>query len=258
LQLSGYRFAVEHFWGLAVLGYISVGFVLTSQIWGMFEYLVTQLFYPAFYRHITGTDERRNENVLSDLLNILGPMSFVLAGVTILSAPALLYVLVDHQYHSAVSFVFLGAAIECCRVLGNFFGRAAHITRQTRSLTLPYAIGGGGQLLLLLIAGWLNVSVIWMGVSLVVGAVAMLIAMAVSMHRQVHYSLDMYRWSLASGALVALMVAGFLLPPLDGIWQALGRLCLAGMVAMLMMYLLAWKNPAIKRLLDVDLREARG
>jgi hypothetical protein len=82
--------------------------------------------------------------------------------------------------------------------------------------------------------------------------------MAVSMHRQVHYSLYMYRWSLASGALVALMVAGFLLPPLDGIWQALGRLCLAGMVAMLMMYLLAWKNPAIKRLLDVDLREARG
>ena len=254
LQLSGYRFAVEHFWGLAALGYIAVGFVLSSQIWGMFESLATQLLYPAFYRHITGSNTKQNEIVLSDLLNILGPMSFVLAGITVLSAPALLYALVDQQYHSAGIFIFFGVVIECCRVLSNLLSRAAHITRRTRSLALPYAIGGGAQLIFLCIAGWQQVNVIWVGFGLVAGAVIMLMIMAVNMYREVHYELDMRRWLLAGGVLAFFAMVGIWLPAPTSIWQALCVLCVVGVSGAGLMYLLAWKNPATGRLLGVELR----
>lgn len=254
LQLSGYRFAVEHFWGLATLGYIAVGFILTSQIWGMFEYLATQFFYPAFYRRITGADTAQNEITLSDLLNILGPMSLVLVGVTVLAAPALLYVLVAQQYHSAVIFIFFGVVIEYCRVLGNLFSRAAHITRRTRSLTLPYAIGAGAQLLLLIIAGWLQAKVIWVGFSLVAGAVIMLMIMAVNMYHEVHYKIDTRRWFLSGVVLTLFVMIKIWLPVPAGIWQAFLVLGVVGLSGAWMMYLIGWQNPAIKRLLGVGLR----
>jgi len=254
LQLSGYRFVIEYYWGLEALGYIAVGFLLTSQVWGIFEYLATQFFYPGFYRHITGADAKKSEATLSDLLNILGPMSLVLAGVNILAAPSLLYVLVDQQYQSAIIFIYFGVIIECCRVLGNFFSRAAHITCRTNTLILPYAIGALVQLLLLFIAGRAQVDVVWIGLSLVVGALLMLLIMATKMFQEVHFRLDMRRWLLAFGILIFYVLIEAWLPHVAKIWQALCVLAVAGLSGVWLMYLLSWRSSATKRILEVDLR----
>ncbi|MDH2917874.1 MAG: hypothetical protein PXX73_01575 [Sideroxydans sp.] len=255
LQLSGYRFAVEHFWGLSSLGYIAVGFVLTSQIWGLLEYLATQLLYPAFYRQITGASTVQNEAAFSDLLNILGPMSLVLVGVSILAAPALLYMLVSQQYQSAITFVYFGVVIECCRVLSNLFSRAAQITKHTKSLALPYAVGGGLQLLFIYVAGTLHADTIWVAVSLVIGAVSMLVIMAVQMYKEVVYRLELPRWLWAGGVLIICLLVCILLPTPNGALQALTILAVIALSGGGAVYWLAANNPSVERLLGVKLRE---
>lgn len=255
LQLNGYRFAVEYFWGLTSLGYIAVGFVLTSQIWGLLEYLATQLLYPSFYRQITGADTVQNEVAFSDLLNILGPMSLVLVGVSILAAPSLLYMLVSTQYQSAITFVYFGVVIECCRVLSNLFSRAAQITKRTKSLAIPYALGGSLQLLLIYIAGKFDADTIWVAVSLVVGAISMLAVMAVQMYKEVAYRLDLPRWLWALSVLIICWLVCMLLPTPNGVLQALMILAVITVSGGGAVYWLAANNPSVERLLGVKLRE---
>ena len=70
LQLSGYRFLIEGYWGLAQLGFMAVGLQLAGQISALAESLAMQFLYPLFYRRVS-LQEEKNEVVLafSDLLN---------------------------------------------------------------------------------------------------------------------------------------------------------------------------------------------
>ena len=256
LQLSGYRFLIEGYWGLAQLGFMAVGLQLAGQISALAESLAMQFLYPLFYRRVS-LQEEKNEVVLafSDLLNTLVPVYFVLTGLIVLSAPYLLKLLVAAQFQDAIAFVMLGAGIELCRVLGNLLSNAAHIRRKTKSLALPYAAGAVTSLMLIFIAGVWQREMLWVGVALISGAGAMFLVMLISMYQQVKFRLDVVRCFIGAAIMLAMMLLVVWMPIVDSWGAAIGYLIGAATLAGAVAVALLWKNPATLRLLNVQLRK---
>lgn len=256
LQLSGYRFVIESYWGLAQLGFLAIGLHLAGQVWSLAESLSMQFLYPLFYRRVSTHENLAEvELAFSDLLNTLVPVYFVLTGLLILSAPYLLKVLVAPQFQDAIAFVMLGAGIEMCRVLGNLLSNAAHVRRKTKSLALPYAAGAMVSLALIYLAGAWEMGIVWTGAALIIGAVAMLIVMWVYMRRQVRFSLDFSRWISGAAVMLAMALLVIWMPRVSGLGASIGMLMLAATPAGVAVLALLWKNPASLRLLNVQLRK---
>lgn len=258
MQLSGYRFVIKVFWGLEALGFLVVGLSIAGQIWGLVESLAQQLLYPLFYRRITKIGTNDSQSALSDLLNIVGPLYLVFVGVVLLGAPSILRLLVAPQYADADIFVRLGAAIECCRVLGNVLSNAAQVTKNTYSMTLPYAIGAITATGLIIVVALQQLGIVWVGVVLVFAAAVTLIGMVISMYRQVPFLLDIHRWLVASLAMGILGFSAFWFSSANGWIEAIGRLVLILGLGTVIMIALLWKSAALQRLLAVNLRETRG
>lgn len=256
LQLSGYRFVIERYWGLAHLGFLAIGLQLAGQVWALVESLSMQFLYPLFYRRINELEKQAEiELAFSDLLNTLVPVYFVITGLIIMAAPYLLKVLVANKFQDAIIFIMLGAGIEMSRVLGNLLSNAAHVKRKTKSLTLPYAAGSITALSLIYIAGAWHMEIVWAGVALMIGAMAMLVVMWVSMRRQVWFDLDSSRWIWGAVAMLAMAMLIFWLPRVSGLGAAIGMLMLVSIPAGIATIALLWKNPATLRLLSVQLRK---
>jgi O-antigen/teichoic acid export membrane protein len=254
MQLSGYRFLIERYWGLAQLGFMAIGLQLAGQIWALAESLAMQFLYPLFYRRVSEHEKQAEvELAFSDLLNTLVPVYFVLTGLLVLSAPYLLKVLVASQFQGALTFVMLGAGIELCRVLGNLLSNAAHVRRKTKSLTLPYAVGSMTALFLIYFAGAWQLAISWAGVALIVGAIAMLIVMWIAMRRQVRFTIDYMRWLWSMIFMLVLALSIFWVPPISSLGSAIGMLLLITTPAIIVIVVLLWNNPATLRLLNVQL-----
>lgn len=256
LQLSGYRFVIESYWGLAQLGFLVVGLSLAGQIWSLSESLSMQFLYPLFYRRVSSHEnEAEIELAFSDILNTLVPVYFVLTGLIVLSAPYLLKLLVARQFQDATIFVILGAGIELCRVLGNLLSNAAHIRRKTNSLALPYAVGSITTLVLIYFAGIWQMEIIWAVAALLVGALAMLVVMWVGMHRQVRFTFDFARWLWGAAVMMAMTAFVFWIPNVTGVGATITMLMLIATAAGIAVMSLLWKNPATIRLLNVKLKK---
>ncbi len=256
LQLSGYRFVIENYWGLAQLGFLTIGLQLAGQIWALVESLSMQFLYPLFYRRVSEYENiAQIELALSDLINTLVPVYFVLAGLLILSAPYLLNVLVAQRFQDTTTLVMLGAGIELCRVLGNLLGIAAHVRRKTKSLALPYAAGAMSSLVLIYLAAVRQMEITWAGAGLLVGASVMLIIIAVGMYRQVKFSLDLVRCSTGAALMFTMVLLGAWLPRLPGTVASIVMLIFIGALSGFVILALLWKNPATLRLLNVQLQK---
>jgi O-antigen/teichoic acid export membrane protein len=255
VQLSGYRFLVEKFWGLAELGFLAVGLQLAAQVWNLAESLAMQFLYPLFYRRISsGVADRSMHEAYSDLLNTLVPIYLLLTGILITVAPSLLKLLVSPKFHDAVIYVVLGACIELFRVLGSLLSNAAHAKRQTKSLALPYGVGSIVGLGLIYAAGALHLSLVWSAVALVVAGAATFGVMAIGMHKQIAIVPDV--WRISAGALmVAVAIVLLVMYPEIPDWKgAFSMFAAGGVITCLGLYALLRNNPAMHRMLLVKLR----
>ena len=257
LQLSGYRLVVEHYWGLSLLGFLSVGLSLASQIWGLAESLAQQFLYPFFYRRIAVTDsgllgDAASSEALSDLLNVLMPVYVVLIGVTFLGAPYLLKVLVAPQYANAEVFVRLGIVIEFCRVTANVLSNAAQVTKKTRSIILPYA-AGALVIFIILIIGQRHLEISSVAISLVFGALLMLSIMWGLMLKQVKFHPDFKIWFIALMTMLMFIVSSYWLPKPSGWFEIILILLVDGLVGLGLLMILLKRSDALQRLQAVNL-----
>lgn len=256
LQLSGYRFVIKSYWGLAQLGFLAVGLQLAGQVFALAESLAMQFLYPLFYRRVSKHENLEEvELAFSDLLNTLVPVYFVLTGLVIFSAPYLLKILVAAQFQNAIFFVKLGAGIELCRMLGNLLSNAAQVKRKTKSLALPYAVGAITSLFLIYFAGVQQMEITWACMGLAIGAVAMLMVMLMTMHRQVRFSLNKVRCFGGAVVMFAMIELATLIPKVSSLWVAIVMMLLITSIVGVVVLVLLWKNPATLRLLNVKLRE---
>ena len=255
LQLSGYRFLIEGYWGLTQLGFLAVGLQLAGQIFSLAESLAMQFLNPLFYRRVT---EYKNqiavELAYSDLLNTLIPVYFVLTGSLILAAPYLLKVLVSARYKDAIIFVMLGAGIDMCRVLGNLLSNAAHAKRKTKYLALPYAVGALVSLALIYFAGVNRMEIKWAACGLLFGGSSMLLIMGIVMYQEVKFKLDFVRISIGCVVMLLMFMLSTWMPSMSSISVSIGMLIMLGIFTSIIIIALLKSNPATARLLNVQLR----
>jgi len=254
LQFSGFRIVVETYWGLDKLGFISLGLLLANQVWSMIESLATQFLHPFFFKKISQNKELYSEEALSDLLNTIGPIYVALLGITIIASPLLVFLLVDEQFSDILKFVIMGMIIESCRVLANLFGNAAQITKKTSSIITPYLVGSVVVFFLLLYLGHQGLGVSYVGFSLVIGALSMLIIMVLAMLKQVSFLLDVKRWVLGGLVMVIFILLSNWSITVESWIDALVAICMVVILFGILLVTLLWKNPALDRLLLVKIR----
>jgi len=256
IQLSGYRFLIEDYWGLVQLGFLAVGLQLTAQIWSLVESLCMQFINPLFYRRISNyQDQVAVKLAYSDLLNTLIPVYFVITGFLILSAPYLVRVLVSEQYQGATKFFIIGSGIEMCRVFGNLLSNAAHINRKTKSLLLPYGIGALITLFLIYFFGETNKEVLWAAIGLLIGVFFMLVTMVYCMYKQINFSIDIIRCTIGLITFILMIIMSYWLPDLSSLILNIIMLLSLGCLSGLIIYSLLYRNPVLMRFLNINLQE---
>jgi O-antigen/teichoic acid export membrane protein len=254
LQQSGYRFVVEHYWGMAQLGFLVAGLQLAGQISLLVESLATQFFYPMFYRRCSDhMDIDAIASAYYDLINTLLPVYLLTAGLIAATSQYLLYLLAAPQYQDSVAFLMVGAGIELCRLVGNLLSNAAHVTRKSISLAIPYGVGAFTALTLLVIVGTKQANFLWTGYSLMIGAAAMMISMWVMTSRLLKIRTDWLRMLGTFSAVTALYLLTYYSPAIVDIRSSLTWLGLNGFLVLAMALALLWKNPATTRMLNVRL-----
>ena len=257
LSQSGYRFIIEHFWGLSALAFFAVGLQVASAIWVIIETIAMQFLYPYFFRAVShGSNEVLIQQSYSDLLNLLAPIYILVAAFFIVGTPYLMVLLVDDKYNSALDFLVLGVVIEFCRVVANIFSNAAHVRRKTSSLALPYSIAALLVILGVSFVGSLGYPIIYAAYMLVFASVGMLLAMAILMNRQISYNLDKKRWFVAILIFVVVVFSGLFMPEDLSFAHSFLALILLALPAIVLLIGFLIKNAALKRLMSHKLVRA--
>ncbi|MBZ9664916.1 hypothetical protein H3221_009145 [Pseudomonas sp. LMG 31766] len=258
LQLSGYRFVVERYWGLKELAYFAIGLQLAYQLWSLAESIATQFLYPYFFQRISqGANYEEKQSALSDLLSILLPAYLILMGLSIIAAPYLLKLLVSAQFYGGVKFFIVGTVVEFCRVSANLLSNAAHAKRATGTLVLPYAAGVVFIYFGLYIFGLKGFEIWWAGIALIVGGVIMLVLLALRMYGQLKFKV--YSAGLVAACVLSLVMSGvaFFLPVFISfahVFIVMITLCSIGLISL---FILLYNNPALGRMLNAKLGRGR-
>lgn len=256
LQIVGYRFWVGGVWGVAELGVLVVGFGVSAQLSAIIETLTMQFFYPFFFRHITDAkSDDQSGAALSDLLNVLAPIYALWAGFNAVCAAALLELLTDMRYHTAVPFVIFGAAIEFGRCMTNLWSNAARVKRRTQGLILPYGLGATVVWLGSIGIAYFDAGLTGLSFVLVIASMATCVAMIILMKRLLPISIDVPRWTIGLSVMgVCFAMASMASMRPVGLYQNLILILLVGGVLSLLMVAMLWRNPALSRLISVSLK----
>jgi len=138
---SGYRLLIEHNWGLAELGNITVGLVISAQFWHFFESIGMQLLYPYYFKSLAIESKNEASQAHSDILNTLGPIFLVLLSFSITSSAQIKHLFVSSAYTDILHFMIFGAVCEAIKAISNTISLGAQVRYNITSLIMPYAAG---------------------------------------------------------------------------------------------------------------------
>jgi O-antigen/teichoic acid export membrane protein len=190
---TSYRFVIEWFWGAEVLGKFAFAYIFASQIWSVFEALITQFIYPYFYRTLSASASDMPAKAFCHLINAVLPIYLFLLALFIMGADLVLPLVSGHQAYQAMSWLLPFAFIfEFFRVVSALFSQATQITKKTSDNIPPYLIGGGLVLLSSLICTIMHWPVIYLAMLLVVSGALLFVTMLKSMFNHVAFQIDLY------------------------------------------------------------------
>lgn len=255
LQFNGYRIMVEHYWGLSLLGILSVGFLLANQIWSLVETLAQQFLMPLFYKRTAQADLATASIVMSDLINVLLPVYLVLMGMTFVGAPYFLKLLVAPRFAEAEIFLKIGIGIEFCRVVANLLSSAAQVTKKTRSIVTPYALGATALFILLILCAVLGLPFYWVAISLLCASVVMLCTMCMCMLSEIRFLPDFRRLVIASIMMLLIGLPALLLDRPADWMQVFMALLAIGLVGGVAITALLHGSEALQRFLNTELKQ---
>jgi O-antigen/teichoic acid export membrane protein len=247
VQSQSYRFVLGHFGGLEALGLFAVGYGIAASITIVFESIFDQYYFPIFYKEVSTADLEGRKTSWNRFAAYLFPGALVMTAFIIACAPYLIKLLVAPQFHEAGRFILWGGLAELTRLLARGFSMMAHAEMKTTWL-IPASITGaivalGGVLAL---AQWDPQG--GTGIALTVAGFAMLLHLAIRLHKEVAFNLPWRRIfisiALSAPLLVVLLVY---VNPLIGqptYVQAIMVLVIAGSYLAAVQYLMAtrWIN----------------
>lgn len=140
MQTQSYGIIIEKYIGAEYLGYFGVGIAISLAISGAFESVIMQYLYPAMYKSMK--DENKFETTITDILNLVIPIYFLLAIFVSIFAVYIMSVLVDAKYHDSYIYLIFGIWIAFFKMSANMIANIAHAKLKTKKLIFPYIIGG--------------------------------------------------------------------------------------------------------------------
>ena len=141
LHMQGYRFVLADSFGLAELGLFSAGYGLASSLTTACESVTTTWFQPRFYRDANSAEASVRAQAWGHYASTMLPFTILASSGIFMTAPYLTTIMLGPSYHTAVSYVMMGALAEWGRTIFNIFALDAHGSMNTRRLIVPSLIG---------------------------------------------------------------------------------------------------------------------
>ena len=140
MQTQSYGIIIEKYIGAKFLGYFGIGISIAFTIFGSFEILISQYFYPIMYKSMK--DECSFKITINIILNLVIPIYLLLVFFISFLSPYVVKVLVDAKYYDSYIYIIFGAWISFFRVSANMIANIAHAKLRTEKLIIPYCVGG--------------------------------------------------------------------------------------------------------------------
>jgi len=140
VQTQSYGIIIEKYIGSEFLGYFGVGMAIALAISSAFETVIMQYLYPQMYKSMK--DENKFSIMMSNILNLIIPIYFLLAIFLSIFAVYIMTILVDIKYYDSYIYTVFGVWISFFRMSSNMLANIAHATLKTKELIYPYITGG--------------------------------------------------------------------------------------------------------------------
>lgn len=139
LQAHSYNIIIVKNIGSEFLGYFGVGMAVALAISNAFETVVMQYLYPKMYKSMN--DDAKFSQMISNIINLILPIYFLLALFISFFAIYINSILVDIKYFDSYIYVIFGIWIAFFRMSSNIISNIAHSKMKTKSLIMPNFIG---------------------------------------------------------------------------------------------------------------------
>jgi O-antigen/teichoic acid export membrane protein len=189
MQTQSYGVIIEKYIGAEFLGYFGVGIAVALAISSAFEAVIMQYLYPKMYESMK--DENKFSIVMSNILNLIIPIYFLLAIFVSIFSIYIMAILVDVKYIDSYIYTIFGIWISFFRMSSNMLANIAHAKLKTKELIYPYIIGGTIAVIGVIISTNSENYNLYIPLSLVFAGVANSIFMYVKMNRLVKIDLRM-------------------------------------------------------------------
>jgi len=140
VQTQSYGIIIEKYIGSEFLGYFGVGMAIALAISSAFETVIMQYLYPQMYKSMK--DENKFSIMMSNILNLIIPIYFLLAIFVSIFAVYIMTILVDIKYYDSYIYTVFGVWISFFMMSSNMLANIAHATLKTKELIYPYITGG--------------------------------------------------------------------------------------------------------------------
>lgn len=190
---SGYRLLIEKELGLEYLGYLGIGMTIAAQISSLFETILMQYFYPAFYNGINTDNKVERTISINKLINALLPVYLFLTIFVSCFSDEILDVLVDTKYGTISHIVIFAAWYEFFRMTTSVISNIAHSEMKTPRLIMPYFVGAFFTLIGSTFALKLDHNQIIFPIVLAISMGAAAFAMSKSMRTLIRFHIDFNR-----------------------------------------------------------------
>lgn len=140
-QSQSYRLIIENRIGLDYLGKIGLGFSIAANVAAAVESIAQQVYFPAFYREVSGGDTNVRRNACNSMFQRTIPLFLSQAMAVTFLAPFLVRILAHVKFEGAFIYVMFAAWIELFRMTTGILSVAAHAEMRTRAMVMPYLTG---------------------------------------------------------------------------------------------------------------------
>ncbi|RCS57404.1 lipopolysaccharide biosynthesis protein [Parvibium lacunae] len=201
----GHRWIIEYHWGASFLGLLALGMTLAMQIFGLVESVLMQYFYPRFFKKLDefAAEDRSQEIAMSQIVNLLGPIYLLLAGILLTLAYPIVFLLGGSSYIDAYFFFAVGILIELCRSVANVFSLAAQIRKVTATQVPPYLCAIVLFFITSVLLYVISLPAKFIAFSLLVAGIGMVVMMYYLMYNLVNFTIQVGYWLLGFLALSA-------------------------------------------------------
>ena len=140
MQTQSYGIIIEKYIGSELLGFFGAGLIVATAISSAFESIIMQYLYPKMYKCMK--DENKFSEMISNTLNLIIPIYFLLAIFISIFSVFLITILVDIKYYDSYIYTIFGAWISFFIMSSNMMANIAHAHLKTKQLIYSYATGG--------------------------------------------------------------------------------------------------------------------